>query len=261
MHKMTKEQINEALDQIPISSIISNKAERQLTEKQKRFVKEIVINGESKANAYRKTYNTKANPNVIGVDAHKLANTPKISLEIERVRLAVERSAYYAPPQLRALVVDSLAQVLLDDGAKHSDKINASRVIGSITGVDMFKEQTTEKQAKHSTMAKDDLLEEIKRLLKRDSSNDIVDVEAHSLLSELTGYPGEDVAASEGASPTPPNSVQESLNEVHTIPNILSQNLQSDPPPPNSHDESDSTYTRENPPPIKSSGFHTMGGI
>jgi hypothetical protein len=260
MHKMTKQQIEEALDQIPVSSIISNKAQRQLTAKQKRFVREIAINGETKANAYRKAYKTRASPKVVGNNASKLSLQSGIALEIERVKLAVERSAYYAPPQLRALVVDSLAQVLLDDEAKHADKINASRVIGTITGVDLFKEQSQEKQTKHSRMAKDDLLKEIKRLLKRDSP-DVVDVEAHSLLSELTGYPGDDVVASEGASPTPLNSVQESQAELHTIPDTRSQNLQSDPPPPNLDDESDSPYTRENPPPMKSSGFHTMGGI
>ena len=207
--KLTKEQIKKSLDQIPISSVMGKGRERELTQKQKRFVKEIVINGESKANAYRKAYNTKQNPKGVGTDACKLSKKPMINHEIQRVTLAVQAMEYRSPSHLRALVVDSLTKVLLDENAKHGDKIQASKVIGEITGVDLFKPTIEQTKNISSKVAKDQLMNEIKKMLSN-SSNDVVDIEAKALLDELTGEPHP------GGSP---QIEQEStVPELHSIP-------------------------------------------
>jgi hypothetical protein len=186
--KMSKEQIKESLDQIPISSILTKDRAKTLTPKQKAFVKEHVINGLSKGQAYKKAYNTKMSTRNVSVDGHKLAKKPNVSLEIERVKLAVEAMEYRSPSHLRALVVDSLTKVLLDEDAKHSDKIQASKVIGEITGVDLFKPTIEQTKNVSSKVAKDQLMNEIKKMLTN-SSNDVVDIEAKALLDELTGEP------------------------------------------------------------------------
>jgi len=246
---LTKSEISEALDQIPVSSIMNKQREKQLTPKQKRFVKEIAINGESKSAAYRKAYNTKAKPSVVGADAQKLSRNPLIALEIERVRLAVERLEYRSPGHLKALVVDSLTAVLLDDGARHSDIINAAKVIGSISGVDMFKEQAQESRAVSSTSARDNLLGELKRLLKRDTA-DVVDVEAHTLLEELAGAPHP------GA--TPPIEPKESHDSVHSVPHKQPPENLSTPKNPNEINELRSESDSDVPHPSENAVEHTV---
>jgi len=208
--KMSKEQIRESLDQIPIESLLNRELAKELTPKQKRFAKEVAKGQVSKAEAYRRTYNTKASPKVVGNNASKLSQQSGIKLEIERVKLALEAMEYRSPSHLKALVVDSLTKVLLDEDAKHSDKINASKVIGTISGVDMFKDIKEVNHTINSKVAKDEVLKEIKRLIKGSDSN-IVDVEARSLLDELSGSAAHLVVA-------PSSGQSESLHDVHTIP-------------------------------------------
>ena len=207
--RMSKEEIRESLDQIPLESLLNKELAKELTPKQKKFAKE-VAKGESKGQAYRKVYNTKMNTRAVSVDGHKLAKKPNVALEIERVKMALEAMEYRSPSHLKALVVDSLTKVLLDEDAKHSDKINASKVIGTISGVDMFKDIKEVNHTINSKTAKDQVLNEIKRLIKGSDSN-IVDVEARSLLDELSGS-----AAHLGVAPSSEQS--EPLPDVHTIP-------------------------------------------
>jgi phage terminase small subunit len=207
---MSKEEIRESLDQIPIESIFNKGLSQELTPKQKRFAKEVAKGEVSKAEAYRRTYNTNQKPKAVGSDACKLASKPSVAQEIERVKLALASMEYRSPSHLKALVVDSLTKVLLDEDAKHSDKINASKVIGTISGVDMFKDIKEVNHTINSKTAKDQVLNEIKRLIKGSDSN-IVDVEARSLLDELSGS-----AAHLGVAPSSGQS--EPLADVHTIP-------------------------------------------
>ena len=208
--RMSKEEIRESLDQIPLESIFNKGLSQELTPKQKRFAKEVAKGEVSKAEAYRRTYNTNQKPKAVGSDACKLASKPSVAQEIERVKLALASMEYRSPSHLKALVVDSLTKVLLDEDAKHSDKINASKVIGTISGVDMFKDIKEVNHVINSKLAKDNVLNEIKRLIKGTDSN-IVDVEARSLLDELSGS-----AAHLGAAPS--SEQAEPLPDVHTIP-------------------------------------------
>jgi len=207
--RMSKDQIKESLDQVSIKSLLNKDLAKELTPKQKRFAQE-VAKGESKSQAYKKAYKTSMNNKAVSVDAFKLAQKPNVALEIERVKMALEAMEYRSPSHLKALVVDSLTKVLLDEDAKHSDKINASKVIGTISGVDMFKDIKEVNHTINSKVAKDEVLKEIKRLIKGSDSN-IVDVEARSLLDELSGSAAHLVVA-------PSSGQSESLHDVHTIP-------------------------------------------
>jgi hypothetical protein len=74
----------------------------------------------------------------------------------------------------------------------------------------MFKDIKEVNHVINSKLAKDNVLNEIKRLIKGTDSN-VVDVEARSLLDELSGS-----AAHLGAAPSSEQS--EPLADVHTIP-------------------------------------------
>ena len=53
--KLTRKQIKEGLDQVPIENILGRSVSQQLTPKQKRFALE-VAKGNTKAQAYRTAY-------------------------------------------------------------------------------------------------------------------------------------------------------------------------------------------------------------
>lgn len=211
---ITKDEIRQGLNEIPIESVFN--AKPKLTAKQKAFVKEVVINKESKTKAYKKIYKSKMNNKAVSVNANRLSQSTSVSLEMQRVQMALDRMEYFGATNLRALVVDSLTKVLLDDDAKHSDRINASKVIGEITGVDLFKPIVQDTKVVSSKTAKDNILQEIKRLITN-QTDDVVDVEALGLLEELAA-----VAHPPG---TPPIEEQESLDDLHTIPLKSPDNL------------------------------------
>jgi len=230
---ISKDEIRQGLEEVPIQSVFNSKP--KLTAKQKAFVKEVVINKESKTKAYKKVYKSKMNNKAVSVNANRLSQTTSVSLEMARVQQALDRMEYFGASNLRALVVDSLTKVLLDDDAKHSDRINASKVIGEITGVDLFKPIAQDTKIVTSKTAKDDILQEIKRLITN-QSDDVVDVEALGLLEELAA-----VAHPPG---TPPIEEQESPGDLHSIPLKSSENpLKSPNNPPNNLIKSTSDFS------------------
>jgi len=268
---LSKEEIKQGLGEVPIERVIN--AKRNLTQKQKRFVKELVINKKTKADAYRASYNTTMKPKALGSEACKLSKDPRISLEIEKTQRAIDAMEYRSTGALRALVVQSLTEVLLSEDAKYSDKINASKVIGEITGVDLFKPLPQDTKVVSSKVAKDNILQEIKRLITN-QSNDVVDVEALGLLEEL--------AASTHPGAAPPIEQGTPLDDLHTIPlkptlkssttkdlqkndtpenlfkiNELRDDSESSLPPLDDFDDNgDGEDIEETPPVMKSGGFH-----
>ena len=213
---ITKDEIKQGVEEVPIESVFNSKTAKPLTHKQKRFVKELVINKKTKADAYRASYNSSMKPKALGSEACKLSKDPRVSQEIEKTQRAIDAMEYRSSGALRALVVQSLTEVLLSDDAQFSDKINASKVIGEITGVDLFKPIVQDTKVVSSKTAKDNILQEIKRLITN-QSDDVVDVEALGLLEELAA-----VAHPPG---TPPIEEQESLDDLHTIPLKSPDNL------------------------------------
>jgi hypothetical protein len=232
---ISKDEIRQGLDEVPMESVFNSKTTKPLTHKQKRFVKELVVNKKTKADAYRASYNTTMKPKALGSEACKLSKDPRISLEIEKTQRAIDAMEYRSTGALRALVVQTLTEVLLSDDAKHSDKINASKVIGEITGVDLFKPVMQDTKVVSSKTAKDNILQEIKRLITN-QSDDVVDVEALGLLEELAA-----VAHPPG---TPPIEEQESPGDLHSIPLKSSENpLKSPNNPPNNLIKSTSDFS------------------
>jgi len=207
--KLTRKQVKEGLTQIPIDQILHVPGE--LTQKQKDFAKGIAL-GMTATDSYRASYDTQGKPTTVGVDACKLRHNPKVALEIEAYKLAIEAEKHRTPAQLRALVIQSLVQVIIDPEASHSAKINASKVLGTVTEVSAFTERKEVTHITNSADARSKLMDELKAMMKSQAID--VDVkEVDLLLDELSG------AAS--STPHTPLGVQESLGELHTIPDTL----------------------------------------
>jgi hypothetical protein len=209
--KLTKAQIREGLDSVPVSHILGRGASRELTAKQKAFAME-VAKGSTGAAAYRKAYNTKSSPKIQGSEASKLKANPTIAQEIEAYELALKGEEYRTPAALRALVVQTLAGVLVDPDAKQAVKVQAAKAIGAMTSVSLFTHRVETKIIKSSDDARAELMSQI-RALSNASAEDahIIDAQADDLMRELAGSVTHPPA-------TPQADDAESRSYTHTIP-------------------------------------------
>ena len=136
--KLTRKQVKEALQTVPIDQILSVPGE--LTHKQREFAR-LVAMGKTGAEAYRVAYNAKGKPKTVGNHASDLKKHEGIAREIEAYRLANEAAKYRTPQQLRDLVIHSLVQVVIDPDAKHAQRVQAAKVLGTVTEVAAFIER------------------------------------------------------------------------------------------------------------------------
>ena len=133
MNRPTRKQIKQALETVPIDQVLG--VPGQLTHKQKTFAR-LVASGHTASDAYRESYDTQAKPTTINGEAHRLTVHPQIARTIEAYKLANEAAAYQTPAQLRALVIHSLVQTVIDPDVKPSTKVAAAKVLG--TGPEMI---------------------------------------------------------------------------------------------------------------------------
>lgn len=220
--KLSRAQVTQALDSVPVSHIIGKSASRELTGKQKAFALE-VAKGSSGAEAYRKAYKTSATPKTQGNQAHKLKARPDISAEIEAYRVALESETYRTPAALRALVVQTLASVLVDPDAKQAVKVQAAKAIGAMTDVSLFTHRTEQRIIRSSDDARAELMAQIREITNAQAEDVLtIDADADSLLAELAmgeTVEGDDSGGDETHPPATPQTVEsESPTNIHTIP-------------------------------------------
>jgi hypothetical protein len=139
--------------------------------------------------------------------------------------LALEAQKHRTSEGLRALIIQSLVQVLIDPEAKQATKVASAKVLGTVTEVALFTERKETIVHHSSDKAKGELLKQI-RLLMKDSAQDIETIDADSLLSELANH------ATHSPATNPNQNVTPTLAK-HTIPLEQSDNFSSmeDPPP------------------------------
>ena len=141
--KMTRKQIKEGLDQVPIEAVILGAVkpgEKRLTAKQREFARQIAL-GETKAGAYRKSRETKAKPETASKRGQELAKDGAIVAQVEAFRLAIEAEKSRTPAQLRALVIHRLTEKAIDPKVPEAQQIKALELLGKITEVALFTER------------------------------------------------------------------------------------------------------------------------
>jgi len=89
--KLTRAQIKEGLDQIPMETLLSSGKGKtpKLTSKQKAFARAVAL-GETKAQAYRQAYKQDATQHTLNTQPYVLARDLRIAKEIEAYQLALE---------------------------------------------------------------------------------------------------------------------------------------------------------------------------
>jgi hypothetical protein len=166
---------------LPLDSILGKGANKSLSPKMKRFARE-VAQGATKADAYRAAYNPQSR--------HTLTNKPymlmrdeRIQAEIQALQLAEQAAALQTPAQLRALVIQTLVQTAIDPETKPAVRVQAAKVLGTVTEVAAFTERKEVRTISSSEDARAKVMQEIKALMLGTDSAE--DVQARELLDEL----------------------------------------------------------------------------
>jgi len=241
MNRPSRKAIREALDTVPIDQVLGVPGE--LTHKQKTFAR-LVAQGETGAGAYRKAYNAKGKPKTVGNNASTLKAHSGVQREIEAFKLAQQALEYQTPQQLRALVIHSLVKVIADPGAKDATKVQAAKVLGTVTEVAAFTERREVRTIKTSEDARAQLLAKLRQVMNA-GAIDVESRDADALLAEIVtsdepglhadddmsaphdaprdeGDPVLECAPAAGETPTPQNAVRSPSLPIHTIPHTLS---------------------------------------
>ncbi len=185
-----------------------------LTAKQRKFAEALVLDGMNASDAYRSAYNTKGNPSTVNPAASRLLDNGKVAATVAALERAKELSAWQSAEALRSLVISTLTEIATDEHTKAATRVSAVKVLGTVVGVDAFRETKRIEHVKDSGELRAQILDQLKGMML--GSQDAVDVDADSLLAELSG---DDAAGAEPHhAPTTPNQEWDSDSHVHTIP-------------------------------------------
>ena len=179
---LTRKQAKEALETMPLDALLGNGVSRELTSKQRAFARAVAM-GETGAGAYRAAYKTKAKPKVVGDAASKLRAHAGIAQEIEALKLAQAAAEHRSPAALRALVIQTLVEVAVNPDEKAAVRVNAAKVLGTVTEVAAFTERKEVRTIASSDDTRARIMSELRSLML--NTGEAVDVDAISLLDEL----------------------------------------------------------------------------
>ena len=211
--KLTRAQIKEGLDTIPLASLLSSGTGKTpaLTTKQKAFARSVAL-GETKAQAYRDAYNPRPAPSTIVTAPYKVAADARVQREIEAYKLAIEAEKHRTPAQLKALLVQQLVAHSLDADFPPASRVQCLKLLGSLFEVGAFVERKEITTVNRSDDIRTRLLS---RLSTVTVDADIKPDDALDLLAEIQG-------GRQAADPTAPGApiFDPAAPEIpiHTIP-------------------------------------------
>ena len=210
---------------MPIDVLLTGTRNNRLTHKQKEFAKEVAL-GNTKAGAYRKAYNTKANKKVQANHGSALAMRDDIAMEIEAIKQAIEFNKSHSTAQLRALVVSQLTKEALNGDNPPASRLTALKALGEVAGVDAFIHRTETKVIRDSDSARNELMDQLKKVIgdnMRTVNED--DSDARELLAEISGAGIVNPAAQTPPGGHPLNVADSSANYIHSIPDNQSPEI------------------------------------
>lgn len=216
--KLTRAQIKEGLDTIPIETLLSSGEGKtpKLTSKQRAFAHAIAL-GETKAEAYRKAYKKDAKPSSLAKDPYTIAANPRIVQEVEAYKLALEAEKHRTPAQLKALLVQQLVQHSLDDDFPPAQRMKALQLIGQLFEVGAFLERKETTVVHKSSDIRTRLLERLGKATDVEAKQD----DALTLLQEIKGSAIANVPVDAPTAPVPPHEgVVHTGDLTHTVPDI-----------------------------------------
>jgi len=220
MAKITKREIREGLEQIPIEQILlGSMGDKQLTHKQKTFAKQVAL-GKPKAQAYKIAYDTNGNPITASANAQKLMGDTRIKLLVDAYSRAFEAREYQKPERLRELVIHQLTELALNPEVKDAQRIRSLELLGKVSEVGAFVDRKETRVIHESSKIKERLLDQLKTIINVDASE--ID-EGESLLRELSGSTESEPQDHDPTTTRPPEfDHAEHGTVIHSIPNTQS---------------------------------------
>ena len=221
LKRLTRKQIREQIEATPVDQILHVPV-KALTTKQKAYCKQ-VAQGKPKSKAYRDAYQSKGNPKTIGEQVNRMNENPRINLEIEAQKRAIEFETAYSAKQLKSIVISQLTLEALNPDSKASERISALKALGSVAELGVFVERKEIRTIKDSATAKAELMDKLKQAIKDQSRT--VDNDAMSLLDEINNIAqqqdidiGGQALDATPPTPTPQDKPSSHAPILHTIP-------------------------------------------
>jgi len=214
MAKLTRDQIAQGLEAIPMSQLLQGATGTQpnLTNKQIEFAKQLALGKTSKAQAYRNAYKSKGNPKTVGSHASRLSTDDRIATAIDAFKAAEAFKEYQTPNQLRALVVSQLTKHVLDEDFPPAQRVACLKLLGSVAEIGLFVDRKETLVVHQSSDIRAKLIEQLRTITGQ--VTEVTD-DADSLLQEINS------AKSPDADPTapvpPPSGVACVGAPIHTI--------------------------------------------
>lgn len=221
--RMTREQIRKGLDSVPMDTLILGvNSGASLTPKQREFARMVAL-GESKAQSYRKVYNSKGTSKTVANDAYKLSRKPDIAAMTEAFAQAKRFTDSHTPEQMRAFVIQQLTMHAQNEDFPPAQRLKALELIGKHSGVDSFVNRSEVVHIKQSGDIRSRIMEKLKLIgassttLAISEQDDAQD--ADSLLLELNDPIPDDFPMDDTHLTHPPAELGVELSDdTHTIP-------------------------------------------
>ena len=221
--RMTREQIRKGLDSVPMDTILLGvNSGARLTHKQKEFARMVAL-GESKAQSYRKAYNSKGKATTAAREGHQLSRNPNIAAMTEAFAQAKAFTESHTPEQLRAFVIQQLTAHAANEENPPTVRLAALKTLGTVAEVSAFVHRTESVVIKKSGDLRERIAAKLE-LIGASSTfdNDIAQdnsIDADSLLIELQPpTPDENAPDDTHATQPPPELGVELSDDTHTIP-------------------------------------------
>ena len=215
VQKLTRAQIKEGLDQIPVETLLSSGQGKKakMTGKMKAFAHAVAL-GETKANAYRQSYKPNATKRTMACKPYELMRDERVKREVEAYRLALDTEKHRNPIQLKALLVQQLVQHSLDEDFPPAQRMKALQLIGQLFEVGAFLERKETTVVHKSTDIRTRLLERLGTLTDVNVKDDGL-----TLMQEIRGDGVSDASARAPTAPVPPQeAVPAPVCAPHTVP-------------------------------------------
>jgi len=230
--KLTREQIREGLEQIPMESLLQGATGTpvNLTARQIQFAKELALGKGTKVGAYRKAYGAKGSPKSVGSRACVLSTDERIQVAVEAFKTAEQFKEYQTPAQLRQLVVSQLTQHVLDPDFPPAQRVQCLKLLGSVAEIGLFVDRKETLVVHQSSEIRERLLEQLKGVINTNVTDVTPNDDADELMRELS----KDHDATPTVPAPPAEPFDHPIVDIHTIP------LKQSPPESIPHDPPES---------------------
>lgn len=184
-----------------------------ITPKQRAFAYNVAM-GQTKAEAYRVAYKRDASKHTLSSKPYHLAADVRIAAEIEAYKLAQEAAKHRTPADLRALVIQTLVQQVIDPDIPPAIRTQATKILGQVTEVAAFTERRESVVHHSSDKLRAQILEQMQALMQpRQVAGETIEQDAASLLDELSASRQDTDGPSQQAQDTPSDADTPKLSD------------------------------------------------